>query len=99
MTFPRNSLRAFLQYARTSLARAVHGGGRVNIVVGNESAGTLPLVQPWPPIMALMFARSGFLDLVTTVCVYQVDRSTEKCVCPNLRTFSEFTILSSPSPS
>ena len=42
MTFPRNSLRAFLQYAKTNLAQAINGNQKVNIVIGNESAGALP---------------------------------------------------------
>lgn len=39
MAFPRNSLRSFLQYAKRNLAEATQGHLKVNIVVGNESAG------------------------------------------------------------
>lgn len=39
MAFPRNSIRAFLQYAKTSLFKAVHEEHNINIVIGNESAG------------------------------------------------------------
>ena len=39
MAFPRNSLRAFLQHARRNLAQAVNGDQKLNIVIGNESAG------------------------------------------------------------
>ncbi|CAD6577662.1 MAG: Exopolyphosphatase [Alectoria sarmentosa] len=38
MTFPRNSLRAFLQHAKTNLFKAIHEELRINIVIGNESA-------------------------------------------------------------
>ncbi|KAL6722195.1 Exopolyphosphatase [Lecanora helva] len=38
MTFPRNSLRAFLQFAKNNLAQARRGQTKVNIVIGNESA-------------------------------------------------------------
>jgi len=41
MPFPRNSLRAFLQHAKTSLSKAVNGTEKVNIVIGNESAGDI----------------------------------------------------------
>ena len=41
MAFPRNSLRAFLQHAKTNLFKAIHEEHRINIVVGNESAGLL----------------------------------------------------------
>ena len=41
MAFPRNSLRAFLQYAKTNIYKAVHEEHEINIVVGNESAGLL----------------------------------------------------------
>ena len=46
MAFPRNSLRAFLQHARSNLVRAVREGHNINIVVGNESAGLL-VHRPW----------------------------------------------------
>jgi len=42
MAFPRNSLRAFLQYAKRNLAQAANGDQKVNIVIGNESAGPRP---------------------------------------------------------
>lgn len=47
MTFPRNSLRAFLQHAKKGLAQAAHGNQKINIVIGNESAGVyyLPIKQ------------------------------------------------------
>ncbi|KAL9069326.1 MAG: hypothetical protein Q9161_005606 [Pseudevernia consocians] len=38
MAFPRNSLRAFLQHAKTNLFKAIHEEHNINIVVGNESA-------------------------------------------------------------
>lgn len=38
MAFPRNSLRAFLQHAKTNLVKAVHEEHNINIVIGNESA-------------------------------------------------------------
>ena len=41
MAFPRNSLRAFLQHAKTNLFKALHEELDINIVVGNESAGLL----------------------------------------------------------
>ena len=41
MAFPRNSLRAFLQHAKTNIFKAVHEEHEINIVVGNESAGLL----------------------------------------------------------
>ena len=41
MAFPRNSLRAFLQHARTNLSKAVYEEQNINIVIGNESAGLL----------------------------------------------------------
>jgi len=41
MTFPRNSLRAFLQHAKRVLSQAVNGTEKVNIVIGNESAGDI----------------------------------------------------------
>lgn len=41
MAFPRNSIRAFLQYAKTNLIKALHEEHDINIVVGNESAGLL----------------------------------------------------------
>ena len=41
MAFPRNSLRAFLQHAKTNLSKAVHEEHDINIVIGNESAGLL----------------------------------------------------------
>ena len=41
MAFPRNSLRAFLQYAKTNLSKAVNEEHDINIVIGNESAGLL----------------------------------------------------------
>ena len=41
MAFPRNSLRAFLQYAKTNLVKAIQEEHPINIVVGNESAGLL----------------------------------------------------------
>ena len=42
MAFPRNSLRAFLNHAKRGLAQAVNGDQKINIVVGNESAGLTP---------------------------------------------------------
>ena len=41
MTFPHNSLRAFLQHAKTNLVKAIQEEHPINIVVGNESAGLL----------------------------------------------------------
>ena len=41
MAFPRNSLRTFMQHARTNLFKAIHEEHNINIVVGNESAGLL----------------------------------------------------------
>ncbi|CAF9922740.1 Exopolyphosphatase [Imshaugia aleurites] len=38
MAFPCNSLRAFLQHAKTNLFKAIHEEHNINIVVGNESA-------------------------------------------------------------
>ncbi|KAL8689054.1 MAG: hypothetical protein Q9218_005191 [Villophora microphyllina] len=38
MTFPRNSLRAFLSHAKSCLATAVKTAEKVTLVVGNESA-------------------------------------------------------------
>lgn len=46
MAFPRNSLRAFLQYAKTNLIKAVHEEHKINVVVGNESAGP-HVYRPW----------------------------------------------------
>lgn len=46
MAFHRNSLRAFMQHARTNLFKAVHEEHNIYIVVGNESAG-LPVYRPW----------------------------------------------------
>lgn len=39
MTFPRNSLRAFLSHAKKSLAKSIQQSTRVTIVIGNESCG------------------------------------------------------------
>ena len=39
MGFLRNSLSAFLKFAQINLAEALNGSRKVNIVVGNESAG------------------------------------------------------------
>ena len=46
MAFPRNSLRAFLQHAKTRLLKAIHEDHDINIVIGNESAGLL-VFYPW----------------------------------------------------
>ena len=47
MPWPRNSLRAFLQHAKGSLAQALNGSGKVNIVIGNESAGKSHFLNPF----------------------------------------------------
>ena len=39
MAFPPNSLRAFLRYAKDRLSEALEGKRKVNLVIGNESAG------------------------------------------------------------
>ena len=39
MAFPRNSLSSFLAYAKRNLSDCLGPGRKVNIVVGNESAG------------------------------------------------------------
>ncbi len=44
MAFPRNSLRAFLAHAKTSLASAIRQSQKVTLVTGNESAGPLMLL-------------------------------------------------------
>ena len=46
MAFPRNSLRAFLQFARNNLIEALRGDRKVNIVIGNESAGLSHYANP-----------------------------------------------------
>ncbi|KAL9126484.1 MAG: hypothetical protein Q9217_004466 [Psora testacea] len=38
MAFARNSLSAFLKYAKNNLTEALNGGRKVSVVVGNESA-------------------------------------------------------------
>jgi exopolyphosphatase len=40
MAFPRNSLRAFLVQAKTSLRTALSQKQDVTLVIGNESAGS-----------------------------------------------------------
>jgi exopolyphosphatase len=39
MAVPRNSLRGFLAYAKTSLRNAIDSNQKITLVIGNESAG------------------------------------------------------------
>ena len=39
MAFPRNSMRAFLKFARNNLVEVLKGDRKANLVIGNESAG------------------------------------------------------------
>ena len=45
MSFPRNSLAAFLSHAKTRLSECIRGQQNITIVIGNESAGKAHLVD------------------------------------------------------
>ena len=78
MAFPRNSLRAFLQHARTNLFKAVHEGHSINIVVGNESAG---LRVPRPHIISeamLTFIRLRLPDILASLRLHQIHLSPKR---------------------
>ena len=73
MAFPRNSLRAFLSHAKSSLIRSIEQAQKVTIVTGNESAGThiLSIVRGW----SSGSNASSDLDSLTAAIIYAYFRS------------------------
>lgn len=97
MPFQRNSLGAFLHYAKRSLAQAINGNEKVNVVIGNESAGTKLRLCDWDQCFCtLIFPRSRFLDLIAPLLLSKVHLPTWECLCPSLRTPPEHTIVWPP---
>ena len=84
MTFPRNSLRAFLSHAKTHLHTALKRRQCITFVVGNQSAGSdsQPPGEDVPPLTN--HPRPRLLDFIDPVCLHQVAAATAECLQPTL---------------
>lgn len=88
MAFPRNSLTAFLGYASRSFTECIKNSQKVNVVIGNESAGTN--VLHFSICISLMCSnRPGFLHLFFALRLCQIHIAAKDILFPNLRPFFE----------
>ena len=99
MAFPRNSLRAFLQHAKTNLVKAIQEEHPINIVVGNESAGLLTYALVDVARATLTSIRPRFTNILSSLRLHQIYLSSTKLLLVHLCSFVEPPCFGSPPPS